>query len=68
MEEDLLTYAEAADMLGLELSTLYTLVSRRTVPHIRFGRRLVRFRRRELRAWVDERAVPPISSSPPANG
>lgn len=56
---DLLTYAEAAEFLKLKLGTLYALVSQNRVPHVRLGRRLVRFSRSELHAWVRQRAVTP---------
>jgi len=58
MTTRLLPYPEAAHLLGLKKSTLYALVSRKQVPHIRLGPRLVRFDESELKAWVDARRVP----------
>jgi excisionase family DNA binding protein len=55
--DDLLTYAQAADHLGLRVGTLHSLVHCLRVPHIRFGRRLVRFRRTDLDAWVEQHSV-----------
>jgi excisionase family DNA binding protein len=54
---ELLTYTQAANLLGLKLSTLYAMVSRRQVPHVRLGGRLVRFDRAELETWLGERRV-----------
>ncbi len=58
MERSLLTYAEAAALLGLKLPTLYTLVYRRSVPHVRLSGRIVRFDPVVLEAWRKSRAVP----------
>ena len=55
----MLTYQEAADVMGVKIQTLYTLVRRKQVPHVRLGRRLVRFPRRELEEWIRSRHVRP---------
>ena len=57
---DLLTYQDAAKFLNLRLGTLYALVSEGRVPHLRLGRRLVRFERAQLEAWLLQRAVAPV--------
>jgi excisionase family DNA binding protein len=57
--EDLLTYAEASQMLNLKLGTLYALVAQDRIPHIRLGRRLVRFSRAALEAWLNEHSIVP---------
>ena len=53
MTEQLMGYREAAGHLGVKLGTLYSWVSARRIPHIRFGNRCVRFDISELNAWVD---------------
>lgn len=58
MEEQKLRYAEAAELLGIAVSTLQSMVCRKRVPHIRLGPRLVVFSRGELLKWLDERRVP----------
>ncbi len=58
-EYDWLTYEGAAQVLGLPRGTLYSLVYYRRVPFHRFGPRLVRFRLRELRVWVEAQRVHP---------
>jgi excisionase family DNA binding protein len=63
---DLLTYEQAAARLNMKLGTLYALVAQNRVPHVRLGRRLVRFSRRALEVWVRERAVVPSSGGPQA--
>jgi excisionase family DNA binding protein len=63
---DLLTYADAARILCVPIGTLYALVSRHSIPHVRIGPRLVRFSRDELARWVDARRVP--ASGPHAAG
>ena len=57
MDDELLTYAQAASLVNLKLGTLYALVSQKRVPHLRLGRRLVRFSRSELTAWLRQHAV-----------
>jgi excisionase family DNA binding protein len=53
----LLNYADAALLLGMRVATLYSLVSRRQIPHVRISRRLVRFSRQELERWIEQRSV-----------
>lgn len=54
---DKVRYPEAARLLGIPLGTLYSMVSRRQVPHIRLGPRLVVFSKDELETWIDARRV-----------
>ena len=61
---DLLTYEEAANVLNLKIGTLYALVAQGRVPHVRLGRRLVRFSRVELDAWVRQHRIEPASEAP----
>ena len=56
MQDRFLTTREAADFLGLSLSTLYTWVSEKRIPFHRLGRAL-RFRLTELEDWLDENAI-----------
>lgn len=53
-----LNYREVAEMLGVPVGTVYAWVSRRALPHIRLGPRLVRFDREEIQRWRDERRIP----------
>lgn len=55
--DDMLTYKEAAKLVGLKLATLYSKVSRREIPHFRLSDRLVVFSRRELKSWLASRRV-----------
>jgi excisionase family DNA binding protein len=48
----LLTAREAAQLLGLRESTLRDHTRRGLVPHVRIGR-LLRYRERDLLAWLD---------------
>lgn len=50
-------YREAAEMFGIRLATLYSLVHERRIPHRRLGKRLVRFSVDDLEAWFDEHRV-----------
>lgn len=53
----MLTYKDAAKLVGVKLGTVYAMVSQRRIPHVRLGRRLVRFPRSELMRWLNERLV-----------
>ena len=57
--DDLLTYAQASTLLNMKLGTLYALVAQNRVPHVRLGRRLVRFSRGALDVWVRQHAAGP---------
>jgi excisionase family DNA binding protein len=61
--EELLTYAQASKMLNMKLGTLYALVAQNRIPHVRLGRRLVRFRQTELDTWLSRHSVEPKPSA-----
>lgn len=50
-------YSEAAEMLGIRVATLYSLVHERRIPHRRLGKRLVRFSIEDLEGWFNEHRV-----------
>jgi len=54
---DLVGYEQAAAILGVPVGTLYAWVHYRRVPHVRLGRRLVKFSRVGLGRWLADRAV-----------
>lgn len=56
----MMNYEEAAVFLGLKVNTLYSMVSRKELPHVRLSRRLVRFDRADLDRWVANRRVSPV--------
>nr|BFD65317.1 hypothetical protein HAGR004_03390 [Bdellovibrio sp. HAGR004] len=47
-----ITYLQVQQMTGLPLGTLYSLVSRKQIPHMRMGTRLVRFNPTEVKKWM----------------
>ena len=51
------TYEEAADYLQVKPKTLRKWVSRKEIDYLKVGRRLVRFRRADLDAWLDKKLV-----------
>ena len=57
-----LNYREASSILGIKLSTLYSLVHRHRVPHVRLGKRLVRFPEDALERWLDSHLVLPVAT------
>ena len=54
LAEPLLDSQEAAKLLHIPRSTLYELVRSRGLPHVRIGRRGLRFTRTDLARWVSE--------------
>lgn len=60
---EMLSYVEASRMLGVPVGTLYFWVSRRRIPHVRLGKRLVRFRRAEIDAWIAKHQVPAVGET-----
>ncbi len=51
------TYEQASEFLNMPRGTLYSLVHRKRIPHIRLSRRLVRFEESALRAWIAEHRI-----------
>jgi excisionase family DNA binding protein len=56
--DDMIDYAGAETATGIKKSTLYALVVQNRIPHVRYGRRFVRFSRSELAKWILEHSVP----------
>ncbi len=54
LAEPLLNANEAARLLHVPRSTLYELVRSRGLPHVRIGRRRLRFTRADLARWIGE--------------
>jgi excisionase family DNA binding protein len=55
----LLSAKETADYLGLPLSSIYSLVYKKRIPHTHLGR-LLRFRREELDQLLEAKSVPAL--------
>ena len=55
--QGLLDYAQAAHRIGCPVGTVYALVHQQRIPHVRFGRRFVRFDPCDLDRWVADRKV-----------
>jgi excisionase family DNA binding protein len=68
MGEDLIKYAEAARVLDVPVGTLYAMVSRKSIPHVRIGKRLVRFSRARLASWIEQRTVACSAASAASGG
>ena len=62
VQNELLTYGQVSRQLGLPLGTLYALVHEARIPHVRLGKRLVRFRASHLERWVEDRTVIPAGT------
>jgi len=51
---NLLTPQQAADFLGIKLSTIYSLCMKKAVPFIKIGK-LNRFRMQDLNRWIESK-------------
>ena len=57
--DEMMTYDQVAVLLSVPKGTLYSWRSRGLIPYVRVGRRLIRFRRSELEAWLAGKSVYP---------
>ena len=64
-DEPLLDAGQAAHLLNVPRSSLYELVRSRGLPHVRIGKRGLRFTRAGLQAWVDENTYGAVARSRP---
>ena len=51
--ENFLTYKQLHDLTGIPLGTLYCLVHKRILPHVRLGPRTVRFKTLDVNHWLE---------------
>jgi excisionase family DNA binding protein len=56
-QDQKMQYPGAAEVTGLKIPTLQSMVCRKQIPHYRLGKRLVIFSRRELVQWMADRSV-----------
>jgi excisionase family DNA binding protein len=50
---NLLKTDEVAELLKVKKSTIYSLVHRNKIPHIKISHKILRFRQSEIEAWLD---------------
>ena len=48
---------QLATFMGVPIGTVYSMVCKRQIPHLRLSKRLVRFSRAEIEKWMRERRV-----------
>jgi excisionase family DNA binding protein len=53
-EDRLLTIKEVAELTGLQVGSLYHLVSQKRIPVVRISSRCIRFRLSSLESWFAE--------------
>jgi excisionase family DNA binding protein len=58
IDDEIGGYKEASKWLGIPISTLYSEVSLKKIPHFRLSKRQVRFSKNELMAWLQAHSVP----------
>lgn len=52
MSQPLLTYKDMAKKYGFPIGTLYGMVHKKEIPHVRLGERMVRFVQEEIDGWI----------------
>ena len=57
LDGDLLTIDQVAALLGVAKATIYSWTHQGWIPHVKVGRRLVRFRREAIEAWLKAQEV-----------
>ena len=60
----LLNYQQLTDRLGIKKNTLYAMVCRKRIPHIRISGRMVRFDSDVIDKWINARTVEDIALCP----
>jgi excisionase family DNA binding protein len=65
--DELMTYKQLSELLNTPLGTLYALVSQHRIPHVRLGRRFVRFSRTAINTWLAEQTIGPLPTSQARN-
>jgi excisionase family DNA binding protein len=55
--EKLLSIDELSEILGVTKATIYSWTYRNKIPHIKLSKRLLKFRRNDIEAWITKRAV-----------
>ena len=59
----LLSAADVAALLDVKIGTVYAWTEQGRLPHVRLGRRAVRFDRDEILAWIESQRVPAEAAS-----
>ncbi len=52
-----MTMDEIARILGVSQATIYSWTSKNLIPHIKLGRRCLRFREKEIAEWLDQKTA-----------
>lgn len=55
--EKLLSIDELSEILGVTKSTIYSWTSRNKIPHIKLSKRLLKFRKNDIEAWIAKKAI-----------
>jgi excisionase family DNA binding protein len=56
---NLMNVEEVAEMIRVSEKTIYQMVYRGTIPAIKVSHKCLRFRRSDIEAWLDSKAVEP---------
>ena len=68
IKEKLMDITELSEMLGVAKATIYSWTSQQKIPHIKLSERLLKFREREIMAWIAARTVSIDTCKPPERG
>jgi len=56
METDLLSQADLLEYLHISRTTLFKLIKKNEIPHMKLGRKLL-FRKKDIDAWLESKRV-----------
>jgi excisionase family DNA binding protein len=62
MDTKLMTYEQLCQRYGFKRGTVYSLVHEGRIPHIRLGRRFVRFEVEAIDNWIRSQSVSTVSN------
>jgi excisionase family DNA binding protein len=55
--ERLLSIDELKEFLGVKKATIYSWTSQNKIPHVKLSKRLVKFREKEIMAWIATKSI-----------
>lgn len=58
-DEKLMTVKEVAKVFSLGEPVIYQLIREKRIPHIRLGRRFIRFKCKDVKQWIESKKILP---------
>lgn len=55
--ENILTTEQVAKILSVDVTTIYGLVKKKIIPHVKLTGKILRFKENEIQKWIDDNRV-----------